>query len=151
MRTLSKSYSLAGLRFGFAVADSGLIEQMMKVKDSYNVSAPAIAGAAAAIEDRQWLAETTGKIVRTRGALLEGLGELGFDCWPSETNFVLARTPAGFDAKVVFDTLFRKKILVRYFDLPRLDDCLRITVGTDAEIEQLLDALSAVIEESRVS
>ncbi len=144
-RTLSKSYSLAGLRFGFAAADARLVEQMMKVKDSYNVSAPGIAGAVAAIEDRQWLARNVGRIKRTRARLMDGLAELGFDCRPSQTNFVLAKVPRGADAGTLFEQLFEKKILVRYFDLPRLDDCLRITIGTDAETERLLDALNELI------
>ena len=76
---------------------------------------------------------------------MDGLAELGFDCRPSQTNFVLAKVPRGADAGTLFEQLFEKKILVRYFDLPRLDDCLRITIGTDAETERLLDALNELI------
>jgi len=144
-RTLSKSYSFAGARFGYAVAHEDLIAGMMKVKDSYNVSAPALAGAVAAIEDQEWLARNVARIKRTRRALIEGLERLGFSCWPSQSNFVLARVPPGQDAERVFGELFRRKILVRYFKAPRLDDCLRITVGTDEEIGALLDALRAIL------
>jgi histidinol-phosphate aminotransferase len=144
-RTLSKSYSLAGLRFGYAVADEDLIAGMLKVKDSYNVSAPAVAGATAAIADRDHLQHNLERITQTRQKLLETLPELGFYCWPSQTNFVLARVPEGEDARRMFEELFERKILVRYFDLPRLDDCLRITVGTDEEISSLLTALENIL------
>ncbi len=144
-RTFSKAYSLAGLRFGFAAADAGLIRQMTKVKDSYNVSAPGIAGAAAAVEDRRWLEDNVRKIKDTRATLVRGLQSLGFHCWPSETNFVLARVPGHTAARDLFERLFERKILVRFFDLPRLDDCLRITVGTDADIDRLLGALDELL------
>jgi histidinol-phosphate aminotransferase len=144
-RTLSKSYSLAGLRFGYAVADEELIAGMLKVKDSYNVSAPAVAGATAAIADRDHLARNLERITTTRHRLQESLRELGFFCWPSQTNFVLARVPEGQDARQIFDDLFDRKILVRYWDLPRLDDCLRITVGTDEEVDALLEALGEIL------
>jgi histidinol-phosphate aminotransferase len=140
-RTLSKSYSLAGLRFGYAMGDEALITEMMKVKDSYNVSAPGIAGATAAIEDQEWLQENVGKIVNTRQHLSDKLEQLGFRCWPSQANFVLAKVPEGYSAAQLHQDLFKNKILVRYFDLPRLDDCLRITIGTDAEIGRLLETL----------
>jgi len=144
-RTLSKSYSLAGLRFGFAVADERLVDGMMKVKDSYNVSAPAIAGATAAISDRQWLARTVGRIKTTRARLIGELEGLGCFCHPSQTNFVLARMPEGRSAERVYEELLARKILVRYFKAPRLDDCLRITVGTDGEIDALIEALREIL------
>lgn len=144
-RTLSKSYSLAGLRFGYAVADEDLIAGMLKVKDSYNVSAPAVAGATAAIADRDHLARNLERIITTRQRLQTSLRELGFFCWPSQTNFVLARVPEGEDARQIFEDLFDRKILVRYWDLPRLDDCLRITVGTDEEVDCLLEALEDIL------
>ena len=144
-RSLSKSYSLAGLRFGFAVAQEPLIEGMMKVKDSYNVSAPAAAGAAAAILDQQWMRANAAKIKATRRRLADGLDALGFRCLPSQTNFVLARVPDGRSAATMQELLLERKILVRYFNAPRLDDSLRITVGTDQETETLLAALSEVL------
>ena len=144
-RTLSKSHGLAGLRFGYAVAHEDLIAGMMKVKDSYNVSAPALAGAVAAISDQEWLRQNVERIRKTRTVLIEGLRRLRCHCWPSQANFVLARLPAGSDAEQVFNELFRRKILVRYFKAPRLDDCLRISVGTDEEIRALLDALREIL------
>lgn len=144
-RTMSKSYSLAGLRFGYAVAPRPLAEAMLKVKDSYNVSAPGVAGARAAIADQKWLGKNIARIRKTRARLTEKLRELGFFCWDSQSNFVLARVPEGQNGKELFEALFENKILVRYFDLPRIDDCLRITVGTDKEIDVLLKTLKAIL------
>jgi histidinol-phosphate aminotransferase len=146
-RSLSKSHSLAGLRFGFGFAQEPLIEGMMKVKDSYNVGALAIAGAVAAIEDRGWLEQNVKSVRATRAHAIEQLQQMGFFCWPSESNFVLARVPAGRDAKRVFEQLFERKILVRYFDAPRTDDCLRITIGNDEEIHALIRALRDILAE----
>lgn len=140
-RSLSKSYSLAGLRFGWAVARRPLIDGMTKVKDSYNVDAVALAGAAAAVRDQDWLRRNVDRILRTRERLIDGLEGLGFTCLPSQTNFVLARVPARTNAAEVHERLFESKVLVRYFDLPRVDDCLRVTVGSDEEIDRLLEAL----------
>jgi histidinol-phosphate aminotransferase len=145
-RTLSKSYSLAGLRFGFAVAQEPLIEGMMKVKDSYNVDALAIAGATAALGDQEWLRQNVEKVCATRERLARELAQLGFYCLPSQANFVLTRVPEGREAAEVFDRLFDRKILVRYFDMPRLDDCLRITVGSDEEVDALLEALTDIVQ-----
>ncbi len=145
-RTFSKAYSLAGLRFGYAIADACLVEQMMKVKDSYNVSAPGIAGAAAAIEDQDWLHKNVGKIKADRTALTEGLNSLGFTCPDSETNFVLAQVPDNYDAEYLYQQLFENKILVRYFKMPRLEQCLRITVGTKSEVSALLNTLGKIMK-----
>lgn len=144
-RTFSKAYSLAGLRFGYAMGDEALISEMMKVKDSYNVSAPGIAGATAALEDQGWLQKNVEKIQGTRRRLLGELEQLGFYCWPSQANFVLAKVLDGYPASQLHQDLFKNKILVRYFDLPRLDDCLRITIGTDEEIDRLLDVLRELV------
>ena len=87
-RSMSKSYALAGLRFGFLVAQPQLVEQLMKVKDSYNCSAMAIAGATAAIDDQAWRAENRGKILATRARLTDQMRQLGFESVPSQANFV---------------------------------------------------------------
>ena len=147
-RTLSKSHSLAGLRFGYAVASEKLVEGMMKVKDSYNVSRPALAGATAAIADQAWLAQTTARLKRTRERLVAQLKKMRFFCWPSQANFVLARVPPGKDAAQVYEELFSRKILVRYFKRRRLEDCLRISIGTDDEIDALLAAMRDILGES---
>jgi len=144
-RTLSKSYSLAGLRFGYCVAHEDIIVGMGKVKDSYNVSAVSIAGAVAAIRDREWMVANAEKIKANRRALADGLERLGFSCWPSQANFVLARVPDGCDANELYEELFRRKILVRYFRARRLEDCLRITVGTQEEIAKLLAELEDIL------
>ena len=144
-RTLSKSYSLAGMRFGFAVAQEALIDGMVKVKDSYNVDALAIATVTAAIGDQEHLRRNVAAIRATRERMATALETLGFGCLPSQTNFVLARAPQGVDAAGLFEALFARKILVRYFAQPRLDDCLRITVGTDDETDALLAALRDIL------
>ena len=144
-RTLSKSYSLAGLRFGYCVAHEDIIEGMTKVKDSYNVSRLSIAGAVAAIRDREWAFANVEKIKASRRALADALERLGFYCWPSQANFVLARVPDGRDANDLYEELFRRRILVRYFKMRRLEDCLRITVGTQEEIAKLLAALEDIL------
>lgn len=144
-RSLSKSYALAGLRFGFAIAQPHLIEQFVKVKDSYNCDALAIAGATAAIDDQAWLHENRGTIVKSRERLTGALGELGFDVVPSQANFVWA-THAQRDVLTVYEALKREGVLVRYLKYPRWGDGLRITVGSEAQIDALLMLLRGMIE-----
>jgi histidinol-phosphate aminotransferase len=142
LRTLSKGYSLAGLRVGFAVAQRQLIDGLSKVKDSYNVDAIASAVAAAAIADQDHKNANAAKVRASRWKLAGELAEMGFEVWPSQSNFLLARPPAG-DAERVYQSLKARGILVRYFKQPRLEDKLRITVGTDEQNA----ALSAAIDE----
>ncbi len=149
MRTMSKSYSLAGLRFGYALASRALIRGLAKVKDSYNVDALAIAGATAAIRDQLYLQDNVERIRATRRHMRAALQDLGFECLPSETNFVLARPPEPFAAEALFQELFNRRILVRYFDEPRLDEWLRITVGSEKEVEALLNTLKEIIAAAR--
>ncbi|MBI5723396.1 MAG: histidinol-phosphate transaminase [Planctomycetes bacterium] len=137
LRTLSKGYSLAGLRVGFAVANERLLPNLIKVKDHYNLDAAAAAVATAAIFDQPHKTENARKVKLTRKTLTDGLARLGCKVWPSEANFVLARPPAG-DARRIYQTLKDRGILVRYFDEPRLDDKLRITVGSDEQNAALL-------------
>jgi histidinol-phosphate aminotransferase len=139
-RSLSKSYALAGLRFGFLVAHPAVIEQLRKVKDSYNCDALSIAAAAAAIDDTAWLAETRGRILATRGRLTEALRGLGYEPVESQTNFVWCTRPGG-GHREIYEALKARRILVRYMQFPRWGDGLRITVGTDDEIDALLAAL----------
>jgi histidinol-phosphate aminotransferase len=145
LRTLSKSYSLAGLRVGLAVAQEPLIEGMTKVKDSYNLDALAIVGATAALADQEWLARNVARIKATRRRLTDGLEALGFRCYPSQANFVLARAPKPAEARSLYERLLERKILVRYFAAPRLEDCLRISVGADEEVDALLAALREIL------
>jgi histidinol-phosphate aminotransferase len=144
LRTLSKSFSLAGLRVGYALADRGIIEAFAKVKDSYNVSRPAIAGGLAALEDVGWMRENARRIIATRKRLTARLEELGFFVFPSEANFVLARIDS-YPASQIYAHLKRRRILVRYYDTPRLQDCLRISVGTDEEIDRLAVQIAEII------
>ncbi len=146
-RTLSKSYSLAGIRFGFAVAHPDLIRGMQKVKDSYNCDAVAIAAATAALTDQAWMLRNREMIIATRERLASKLTELGFVVHPSEANFLWTTHPGG-NHKAIYDFLKANQILVRHmsFDGPTPNDArkdgLRITIGTNEEIDKLLDVIS---------
>ncbi len=143
LRSMSKGYSLAGLRFGFGLADTGLIEGLMKVRDSYAADAVALQAAAAAIVDQPYFKENVHKIKAERRRLIEALRVIGLDVPDSQTNFVLARC-VGRDAEAVFKALTQQDIYVRYFNLPGLEDKLRITVGTPEQNDTLVAALEAV-------
>lgn len=146
LRTLSKGYSLAGLRVGFAVAQPSLLEGLRKVKDSYNVGALACAVGAAAFADQAHKVANAEKVKASRAKLAEELAATGYRVWPSESNFLLARPPAGGAARV-YQALKDRGILVRYFQQPRLDDKLRITVGTDRQNAALIEALKRLGEQ----
>ncbi|MDZ7616283.1 MAG: histidinol-phosphate transaminase, partial [Patescibacteria group bacterium] len=143
-RTLSKSYALAGLRFGYLVAQPHMIAELTKVKDSYNCDALAIAGAAAALSDQAWLAQTRAKILATRGRLTDGMRRLGFHVVPSQANFTWNTHPEQ-PVKPMFEELRRRGILVRYMDYAGWGDGLRISVGTDDEIGACLAALADIV------
>ncbi|HEY1068686.1 MAG TPA: histidinol-phosphate transaminase [Pirellulales bacterium] len=143
-RTLSKSYALAGLRFGFVVGQPHVIEQLHKVRDSYNVDSLAIAGATAAIDDQAWLRENTAKIKKTRAALFAGLTELGFAAVPSQANFVWAPHPSK-PCKPMYEELKANRVLVRYMHYAGWGDGLRISVGTDDQIEVCLSLLKGML------
>lgn len=148
-RTLSKSYSLAGIRFGFSIADPELTDGMQKVKDSYNCDTLSTAAATAAIRDQDWMLENRRKILETRGRLSSALPDFGFDVSPSEANFVWTTHQTGHHRQI-YEGLKDKRILVRFMKFPSAssDDAnfegIRITVGTDGEIDQLLSALESV-------
>ncbi|MCA9719477.1 MAG: histidinol-phosphate transaminase [Myxococcales bacterium] len=141
LRTLSKSYSLAGMRVGVGLADAALIDALMAVKDSYNLDVAAQVTATAALRDQAAHAESLAKIKATRARLTAALRALGLDPLPSQANFVLTRMGSRARARSVWAALRADGILVRYFDRPRVDDCLRISVGADAEIDRLLARL----------
>jgi histidinol-phosphate aminotransferase len=148
LRTFSKGYSLAGLRLGYLLGHPGLIEPMLtKTRDSYNVDAISQALGEAAVADQAYAADTWREVRRARKGLADGLGQLGIACWPSQSNFLLARIPAGarLDAAALQRHLKSRGILVRYFDAPRLANCLRISVGTPAQNQRLIDALGAAL------
>ena len=140
MRTLSKSYSLAGLRLGFCIGPEDLIEALYKVKDSYNVDALAQACALAALSDQPWMRRNTSKVLKTREETAAELRRRGWDVPPSQSNFLFAR-PAHRPANEIFKALRKRNIFVRYFPGPRTGDRLRISVGTDADMASLLAAL----------
>ena len=145
LRTLSKGYSLAGLRLGFGIANPKLLSGLFKVKDSYNVDAIAILVGAAAIKDQEYKHICAEKVKRSRLLLKQDLEKIDFQVRDSQGNFLLV-TPPGDRAKAIYQHLKQYNILVRYFNLPGLDDKLRITVGTDEQNQKLLTTLLAVID-----
>ena len=142
-RSLSKSYALAGLRFGYVVAQPHVIEQLVKVKDSYNCDALAIAAATAAIGDQQWLQTNRAKILATRRRLVTEMRKLGFVTVESQANFTWNTHPR-LPVKPLYEQLKRHHILVRYMNYLGWGDGLRVSVGTDAEVDACLEKLRAM-------
>lgn len=150
VRTLSKSAALAGLRVGFAMGQASLIEALNVVKDSFNsypLDRLALAGAQAAIEDDAHLQALSARITASRQWLEQQLSGMGFDCLPSSANFLFVRH-ASARAADLFSALRERRILVRHFKQPRIDNHLRITIGTQAECEALADALRHILSTS---
>jgi histidinol-phosphate aminotransferase len=156
-RTFSKGYSLAGLRFGYVIAQPTLIEQMMKVKDSYNCDAISIRLATAALQDQAYARQTWEAVIQERRRLTSALEQRGWTVIPSQANFVLATPPARMpsasgegadkrhsDARRIYEGLKQRGILVRYFDKSGLADKVRITIGTPADNDALLAALDGL-------
>jgi len=142
-RSLSKSYSLAGLRFGFAVAEPELIRELVKVKDSYNCDVLSQAAATAALEDKEYLEATRSKILATRERLAVGMRQIGFSVAASQANFVWCRHEQK-PHKPIYEELKRRMILVRYMNYEGYGDGLRISVGTDGETDHLLEELRRI-------
>ncbi|MFZ9122237.1 MAG: histidinol-phosphate transaminase [Burkholderiaceae bacterium] len=145
-QSLSKSRALAGLRVGLAFGQPGLLEALIRIKDSFNsypLDRLAGAAAVAAMTDTDWLERNRQTVMRSRDWLTQQLTKLGFEVLPSMANFVFARHPER-EAAVLADGLRARKILVRHFDKPRIHDRLRITVGTQPQCEALVDALAAL-------
>lgn len=147
LRTLSKGYSLAGLRLGFAIANPHMIQDLNKVKDSYCVDAIATQLGTAAIQDQAHKNRNAKRVKRSRASLAGKLEQLGFRVWPSQTNFLLVQH-ANVNALELQQWLKQQHILVRHFNLPSVVDKLRITVGTDEQntllCQHLTDYLSAL-------
>jgi histidinol-phosphate aminotransferase len=139
-RTLSKAYSLAGLRFGYGMAQPQVITEMMKVKDSYNCDAIAIVAAAAALLDQDYARKTWEHVCNERERVTRELTAMGWTVLPSRANFILATSPDG-DGQSAYLGLKARGILVRYFDKPGLRDKIRISIGTREEDDALLAAL----------
>ena len=144
LRSMSKGYSLAGMRFGYAMAQPELVAGLMKVKDSYNVDAVAVAVATAAIRDREYFKGNVDKVKAERSRLTMQLRELGFDVPDSHSNFVLAGCREG-NAGAIHQKLTGRNIYIRYFPYRRLEDKLRITVGTPGQNDKLLSALKEIV------
>ena len=143
LRTFSKSFSLAGMRVGLAFASEEIISGMMKVKDSYNLNRLSLVAATAALQDVPWMTRNVRRIQRSRRQLSTGLKKMGFYVYPSHANFVMAQKKEQ-NLKGIYERLKSQKILVRYFDVAGLQDCLRITVGTPQEIRALLKEIKAI-------
>lgn len=143
-RTLSKAYSLAGLRFGFAVAQPTVIREMAKAKDSYPCDAVSILAATAAIEDQPYAQQSWQHVRAERQRVAAELHKLGWSVLPSQANFLLATCPDG-DGQTAYHKLKAQGILVRYFDKPGLRDKLRITIGTCQENNALLGGIKALM------
>jgi histidinol-phosphate aminotransferase len=143
-RTLSKSYGLAGLRFGYLFAQPQIVEQLIKVKDSYNCDSLSIAAATAAIHDEAWQADNRRKIVATRARLISGLEKLGFQVIPSQSNFVWCDHPTR-PARPLYERLKEQRVLVRYMNYPGWKDGLRISVGTEEQTDVLLSLLGSMV------
>ncbi|MFT4182306.1 MAG: histidinol-phosphate transaminase [Rhizobium sp.] len=147
IQTFSKSRGLAGLRIGFAVGQRPLIEALERVKDSFNsypIDRLALAGAIAAWEDRDWFERHRDLVVASRERLANGLAGLGFEVLPSSANFLFARHPGRAGADLAAQ-LRSRGILVRRFAQERIDDFLRITIGTDEECDGLVEALKQIL------
>jgi histidinol-phosphate aminotransferase len=144
IRTLSKGYSLAGLRLGFGIGNPDLLSGLFKVKDSYNIDAIACLVGTAAMRDQAYKNECAEKVKRSRTKLALDLKQLNFQLQDTQTNFLLAQPPKG-NAEQIYLALKERGILVRYFKQPGLDDKLRITVGTDEQNQILLEALIQLV------
>lgn len=148
-RSFSKSHALAGLRIGWAVGPTDLIAALQKVKDSYNVNRLSQLAATAALADAAWFAETVGRIRATRERVRHTLVQRGFFVYPSQTNFLFARPPAPLTAHRWFETLRADhRILTRWWDADRIRDFVRVSIGTDDEMNRFLEATGAILEKA---
>jgi histidinol-phosphate aminotransferase len=151
VQTLSKSRSLAGLRIGFAVGHPDLIEALERVKNSFNsypLDRLAMAGAMAAFEDRDYFESTKAAIMATRATLVKDLEQRGFDILPSAANFIFIRHPQ-HDALQLSGWLRAKHIIVRHFGMPRINQFLRVTIGTDEQCKALVTAVDAYLDQTQ--
>ena len=144
LRSMSKGYSLAGLRFGFGIAQKSQIDGLMKIKDSYNADVVALSAATAAIGDQPHLKSNVEKIISERARLTQQLRSMSFDVGESQTNFILAQHGQK-NAENIYEKLNQQSIYVRYFALPGLGDKLRITIGSPQQNDKLLAALKEII------
>ncbi len=146
-RTMSKSYSLAGLRVGFAAADREIIRGLVKIKDSYNVDSPAQAGAAAALKDEKTFRYNISQVKNCKEYLEEKLEAMDFTIIPSRANFLFVKH-AVLSAQYLFDELKKENIFVRHYTGERESDYIRISIGTMGEIKKLCTVLGNIIAEA---
>ena len=142
-RTFSKSYSLAGMRLGLAVARPEVIAALDKIRDHYHLDRLALVAATAALKDQAYLQATVAKVCETREWFCDELRKIRYRIEPSNANFIFA-VPPDKNAKRVYDALFERKILVRYFTDPLLKSGLRISIGTRSEMETVLAAMAEI-------
>ena len=148
VRTMSKSRALAGMRVGYAFGSKALIKALHDVKfsvNSYTLNMPALAAGVAAANDREYFEETVDRVLVTREKTKDALRSFGFTVLESRTNFLFAKPPEGTSAESLFEKLKERDIYVRFFNKPRLSDYLRITIGTDAEMEQFIKVLQDIL------
>jgi len=149
LRTMSKGYSLAGLRFGYGIGPISLLEPMLyKTRDSYNTDTISQLLATAALLAVDDAAITWKNVIADRTKLKRKLAEMGLSCPDSQSNFLLATVPTDNDAANIYQCLKDQNILVRYFDLPHLQDKLRLSIGTPEQNQQLLDALGRILHKN---
>lgn len=149
VRTFSKSRSMAGLRIGYAISNPVLIKALNDVKYSYNsytMNRPSLIMGTESVKDDEYFNETVSKVVATRERFVEAIKPLGFTCLPSSANFVFA-THKDIPAKEIFQAAKDAHIYVRYFDKPRIDNYLRISIGTDEEMDKFTEFLTNYIQE----
>ena len=147
IQTLSKSRSLAGLRVGFALGNEELIEGLNRVKNSFNsypLDRIAQVGATAAIEDEEYFRQTTDQVIRTRERIISILENNGFNVIPSKANFIFIHHPEK-DAAELYATLKKQGVLVRYFNKPRINQYLRVSIGTDEEMDIFINKLDGIL------
>jgi histidinol-phosphate aminotransferase len=151
IRTLSKEAALAGLRAGFAIGRGELIDGLCRIRDSFNsytLDRLALAGAAAAVNDSSYYDEINRKVIATRGRVSAGLQAMGFRVLPSQANFIFAAPPAsGKSGQEFFTALRERGFLVRHFNKPRIAGFLRISMGTDEDMNAFLEACGEIIRE----
>ena len=151
VQTFSKSRSMAGMRIGFAIGQKELIRCLSDVRysfNSYTMNRPSILAGAAALEDRAYFEKTVSRIINTRDSVKDELEEMGFTCLDSSANFLFVTHP-DIAASELFALLREKGIYVRYFALPRIDNYLRITIGTTKQMQVLLDTLRRILRNRR--
>jgi len=145
VRTVSKSYSLAGIRLGYAIGHEKWITEMLKVKDPFNVTRLTQSLVASGLEDQEYFQETTQKIVETREWFFREATAMGFRILPSQANFVFPQPPRKGRGKAFYQALFQRKILTRYYDEEGLRDGVRMTIGTQGEMEEVLKVFKEIL------